>query len=95
MSRAKSSEHPEFLLPEEVAALGPSQHGYFVAELAVKDLQQVGIRVVPDPQPFDPGHVLLPQLNSADRKSTEVAEFKQRLKALTREVHGPFPTPQT
>jgi hypothetical protein len=94
MSRAKNLEHPEFLTPEELATHGPSPHGYFVAELKAGDLRQNGIEIVPDPMAHNPGHVLLPRLNSANRKSDEVEEFMQRLKTLTREVHGPFPTPQ-
>jgi hypothetical protein len=90
LSRAKSPEHPEFLLPEDLAALGQSPHGYFIAELVAGDLRRAGIEVVPDPLPSDPGHVLLPHVNSSNRKSNEVAEIKQRLKTLTREIHGPF-----
>lgn len=97
LSRGRTESHPTFLSPEDLAKSGPSPEGYFLAELIYGELRKAGIRVIPDPQPHDPGHVLLPELNSSDRKSDRVKELEMQLATtLTHFVHGPFPgTPRT
>lgn len=96
-SRAKSDCNPTFLSAEDLAQAGPNPAGYYVAELVYGDLRNAGIEVRPDPQPHDPGHALLPGMNSSNRKSNQVKEFEMLLATkLTKCVHGPFPgTPRS
>jgi hypothetical protein len=92
VSREASPAHPEFLNSAQVASRGRSADGYHVAVLRVSDLRQHGIRVMPAAQDDDPGHSLLPDINSANRKTDRVAELKQLLaNTLTLRVDGPFP----
>ena len=91
LSRLQSHAHPEFLTIEQVAQRGPSKDGYYVAVLRVRDLRAHGIQISPDPIDGDPGHVLLPDLNSIDRKTDNVTSWKQILaNRLTLRVDGPF-----
>ncbi len=93
LSRAKSSKHPLFLNAREFAAGGRSSDGYFIACLRVRDLRHHSIVIVASPIPdTDPGHIHLPQLNSENRKSSEVKSLSKLLAdELTIEVLGPFP----
>jgi hypothetical protein len=78
--------------PEEDARAGTNPKGYYVAILRVKELRSAGISVEARPEPNNPGHVELPALRSANRKSTECLELEQRLATeLTIRVEGPFP----
>ena len=91
VSRAPSPAHPDFLTPAQLASQGRSPSGYHVAVLSVRDLRRNGIQLVPAPLADDPGHALLPDVNSANRKSNRVAEWKQLLaNKLTLRVEGPF-----
>jgi hypothetical protein len=91
MSRAQSSLHPEFLTAERLALTGPSNKGYFVAVLLASDLRARGLDFEPDPLPGDPGHTLLPRLNSANRDDDETLEWMRVLALeLTIQVEGPF-----
>jgi hypothetical protein len=91
LERARSAGHPEFCDAAECCADGRSPKGYFVAVMRVRDLRQRGIRVNADPLANKPGHALLPDMNSANRKSDSVAE-RMRVLAheLTIEVLGPY-----
>jgi hypothetical protein len=53
----------------EQAARGRAGKSYYVAILSAEDLRQLGIEVLPSPQPDDRGHAEMPDLNSANRKT--------------------------
>ncbi len=88
MSRARSNEHPDFRTIEQISR-GPSMNGYVVVELRAGDIRAAGMRVIANRLDDDPGHVLLPDLNSRNYKSVEVAEWKQRLRTLVRRQIDP------
>lgn len=77
----------------EQAALGRPGKSYYVAVLRASDLRRYGIVIRPDPQPHDPGHALLPELNSANRQASETLEKQRVLASLCLRVEGPFLTP--
>lgn len=88
--RAKSNSNPEFRSVEEVA-VGPSSEGYFVAVLRVSDLIASGLTVKADPIAGNPGHALLTDLTSANRREV-ISRERMTLLAheLTLRVEGPF-----
>jgi hypothetical protein len=77
----------------EQAARGRAGKSYYVAILRAGDLRQRGIEVVPRPQPDDPGHAELPDLNSANRKTDRTRELQRILVELCCSVEGPFASP--
>lgn len=79
----------------EEAAKGRPGKSYYVATLRAQDLKDRGIQVVPRPQPCDPGHAELPDLNAQNRKSDRTLELQRVLKELTVKVEGPFATPES
>jgi hypothetical protein len=102
LSRAQSASRPEFLSIEQFGASGKAKQGYFVAVLRAGDLRAHGIAISEDPivgdpdVPDNPGHVLLPQLNFADRTKPDVLQAMQILAdELTLRVEGPFYPPVT
>jgi hypothetical protein len=84
----------KFKSVEEVAK-GQSAKGYYVVSLLAAELRANAIDVEPSPEVpsgWDESHAELPQLNAANRKSSEVLMLKERLAQLgTRiPVQGPF-----
>lgn len=73
-------------------AQGPSPHPYYVAVLKAGQLRGLGLEILPDPQPHDAGHVLLPGMNAENRKADETRELKLGMRALVVRVEGPFHT---
>jgi hypothetical protein len=72
------------------AARGRPGKSYYVAVLRAGDLRAKGIEVVPRPQPGDPGHAELPDLNSANVKASQTLERQRILVELCLRVEGPF-----
>lgn len=91
VSRMKLENNPDFLTPEQLAGLGRSPRGYYVAIVRESALISLGVRVERAPTAQDPGHCLLSNMNSANRKSTEVKDWCHQLveKHLVR-VEEPF-----
>jgi hypothetical protein len=77
--------------PIEEAARGPGKKGYYVAVLRAGDLRKLGIDVVPQPGPDDPGHAELPDLRCDNRREPETEERKVLLARSALRVEGPFP----
>ncbi len=78
------------LMSIEDAARGKSKKGYWVAVLRAGDLRNQGIKVVPRPEPDDPGHAELPDLTCENRLTIPAQECKLRLSQLCLRVEGPF-----
>jgi hypothetical protein len=74
----------------EDAARGRPGKQYYVACLQAGKLRENGIAVVPRPEPDDPGHSELPDLNAANRKDDRTLELQRLLVHLTIDVQGPF-----
>ena len=74
------------------AAQGPGK-SYYVAVLRVGDLRANGIEVVSTTEEGGPGHVSIPALNYADRRTDGVKETARLIATrLCRSVEGPFQT---
>lgn len=86
-----------FVSPEELAAAGPSEAGYYIVRLPVSRITALGLTVVPDPDNAPlPGHALVPELDAASmrdvaRRPTS-KKFQYRLANLARpeDILGPF-----
>lgn len=91
VSRGQTEKHPEFLTPQQLAGNGLSKRGYFIVELSVAQLKQIGIQIQFAPTDIDPGHCLLPQLRTDNRDDAESYEFRDRLARLNPVIHGPYP----
>jgi hypothetical protein len=74
----------------EEAARGRAGKRYYVAVLKARDLRANGIAVEPRPQPGDPGHVELPDLNAGRAKEQRVLELQRVLLQMPLSVDGPF-----
>jgi hypothetical protein len=69
----------------EVVAAGRKPGEYYVARLAVRDLLQLGLSIVPDEQPAGPqGHALIPELSldACRRDKTGTRAVQVRLAEL-------------
>ncbi len=78
---------------EEASRRTPGEW-YYVVVLCAGDVRREGLAIVPRPQPDDPGHAELPELNAGNYKS-DVMGVRQRILAKLRiRVEGPFQTPQ-
>ena len=76
------------------AAKGRPGKEYYVAVFRASDLRDiVNVQIEPDPQPHDSGHVLIPEMNSDNRKAQETAERKLAMKVVCLRIEGPFATP--
>jgi len=73
------------------AAIGWPGKRYFVAILRAVDLVRAGISISPEPTSDDPGHAVLPDLNSGNRKEDRTESLQETLASLTIDVDGPFP----
>jgi hypothetical protein len=89
LERAKSDQHPEFMSVAEMVAQGRSPKGYVVAVLSMRTLRENGIRVVPRTECAGPGHVELPDLNAANRKSDQAMAMKRALSLAVIRVEDP------
>ncbi len=69
-----SFDRARYKTPEEVA-VGLSRHPYHVAEVRASDLIDLGLTISVTEN--DPSHVLVPELNSANRKSDRTIEAAQ------------------
>jgi hypothetical protein len=76
----------------EIAARGRPGKTYYVAVLRAGDIRRLGIDVEPRPEPDDPGHAELPQLNAGNYKETTTLERQRVLVSLCLRVEGPFET---
>jgi hypothetical protein len=74
----------------EEAAQGRPDKSYFVAVLLAGQLRENGITVEPRPEPNDPGHSELPDLNAANRREDRSLNQQRLLRELTLRVEGPF-----
>jgi hypothetical protein len=88
MERANSAAHPEFMTVD-AAAQGRSPKGYVVAVLSVQTLRENGIQIVPRTEAAGPGHVELPDLNYANRRSDAAMEMKRILSRAVIRVEDP------
>ena len=73
------------------AAVGRPGKRYFVAILRAVDLMNAGIGISPEPSPDDPGHAVLPELNSGNRKEDRTESLQEILAGIVIDVDGPFP----
>ena len=85
-----------FVQPAEtLAGVDPSkQNDYYVARLAVQDLHQLGLTVVPDPNPDGPpGHAIIPGLSwpayQANRQHLKQVQVELARIASAAIVHQP------
>jgi len=76
----------------EEAAKGQPGKSYYVAILRAGEIRQLGMTIVPRPEPGDPGHAELPDLNSQNRKDDRTLELQRALVEITSQVQGPFST---
>lgn len=94
-----------FHSPEAIARelrTGGSEPAW-VAELKAGDIIALGVTLKPDPIDADkhpkgiaqPGHALIPEINSREAESTRVLELKRALADLANKVkpHGPYDPP--
>jgi hypothetical protein len=88
LERAKSADNPDFKSIEE-AAIGPSPAGYVVAVLPVQELARNGVLIEPRTQGAGPGHVELPQLTYASRKTPAAIELMRILSRSVIRVEDP------
>jgi hypothetical protein len=75
----------------EQAGAGRPGKQYYVAPLRASDLKAKGLRVEPDPTPDDPGHCVLPDVNSGNRRDDATQELERELAGLALPIAGPFP----
>jgi hypothetical protein len=77
----------------EEASGGRPGKSYYVAVLRAGDVRRLGIDVVPRPEPDDPGHAELPQLNADNYNNSVTLERAGQLSSICLSVEGPFQTP--
>lgn len=75
----------------------------WVAQFKASDIIALGITLQPDPLDADkhprnvaqPGHALIPEINSGEMDSTRVLELKRALADLANKgpIHGPYDPP--
>ncbi|VAX40033.1 hypothetical protein MNBD_PLANCTO02-2449, partial [hydrothermal vent metagenome] len=64
---------------------------FYVAELHVHDLRTYGIHVIANPIKGNPGHALIPHMNSENRKLDKVREWAELLAvSLVYNILGPY-----
>ena len=68
----------KYKLPKDAATNSAGKHGLLATFLA-KKLMDLGIDIRPAPLQDDPGHALLPGLNSNDRKNVRVIQWIENL----------------
>ncbi len=72
----------------------------WVVSLRAQDLFDLGLSIQPDPIPAadgvaaQPGHAVIPEMNAAKRKTSDVEQWKERLRRAVTRVDGPFFPPE-
>lgn len=75
---------------EELASWGRVGKKYFIGRVRTASLRELGMTVVPVRDPAGrPGHVIIPELNAANRREARQEEWQFRLASLCT-VLGPF-----
>lgn len=77
----------------DAAAVGrsaPAGKACYVGRLTAGQLRRTGLDVRPDPRPGNPGHAVIPSLNSAARGSPAIRAFARQLVAVCTDIAGPF-----
>lgn len=62
---------------------------YYVAELSVAALREIGLDVIPSPLPDNPGHAEIPQIRTSTNKQTRPIQI-QIAESLILRIYGPF-----
>jgi len=97
LSRMKSAAYPDFLSLEQFAARicdgkAPEKH-FYITVLSVDELidpMGLALQLTPDPVDRDPGHLLIPRLNSALDKPTRDSFALTLARAHCQRLIGPF-----
>jgi len=76
---------------ETVADRGPGKPT-FLAPLLVLDIRGIGLEILPAPLPENPGHCVVPGLNSMTPKPVAV-ELRRQLALVAMRLEGPFGSP--
>jgi len=81
----------KYTTPEEIARNARGKQ-YYIAVLRAGDIRSHGLDVVPIPQGHAPGHVEIPSLTHANRRTDAAEEAIQVLaRKLCLKILGPFP----
>ena len=81
----------KYLPPKELAQRGAQGKQYYVIEVEAGCLRRLGITVAPNPQPNDPGHALLTNMDAENRRSDAVLEWMEQIVLFCiKNTHGPF-----
>lgn len=76
--------------PSELAGWGRTGKNYFVARVRVSAIRELGMRLVTAPDHAGrPGHIVIPQLNSATRSGDAETAWQIQLTEMC-SVEGPF-----
>jgi hypothetical protein len=77
--------------PQAAAEAGYEGKDYYVIEMRAGDLQAIGLDILPNPLPGNPGHAVLPRLKIADEKSPAALDLMHKARLLEFRHHGPYP----
>lgn len=80
----------KYALPEAVGRTAPAGKACYVGCLTASLIRSVGLDVVPDPQPANPGHAVIVGLDSASRGDPNTRLKAKRLLDGCTDLAGPF-----
>ena len=81
------SVHRElFIKPRRLAFCGRKPGEYLIARFHMSDLEELGLSCLASSDPEQPpGHAIIPQLTSADQKSTKSKELQRALAKIAKD----------
>jgi len=77
----------KFTTPQVASICPITRKKYHVAELTVRFVQGLELSVKKKPLPHDPGHAIIPELNSLDRRDAD-KETRMKEKAIQLRDHA-------
>jgi hypothetical protein len=79
-----------FAEAEVVGRSAPAGRACYVGRVTAGQIRRAGMNVVPDPKPDNPGHALIPELNSSARGDPALRLRARQLLDACTDVVGPF-----
>jgi hypothetical protein len=77
--------------PDEAAALGAEGMEFYVIAFLARDLQAVGMEIVPDPNNECLGHALIRNIHAANSELPQIQAIKNQARMGKYHAFGPFP----
>lgn len=75
---------------QERLKAGKKPDAVCIAEFSIETIRELELTIAPDPLPDNPGHMLIPELTTENRRKKGSKKIQRKLAKSCTIVHGPF-----